>query len=65
MNNTEGRYELNFFAEWEETVLEGRFDTLDEAYDRMDNIGSRRIFYPNCFIYDTEAQDMVAVFYAD
>lgn len=65
MTDTEGRYELNFFAEWEETVLEGRFDTLDEAYDRMNNIGSRWIFYPNCFIYDTEAQEMVAVFFED
>lgn len=65
MTNTDGRYILKYFVEWEDTVLEGRFDTLDEAYDRMNNIGSRHIFYPNCFIYDTEAQEMVAVFFED
>jgi hypothetical protein len=65
MANTEGRYELNFFAEWEDSVLEGRFDSLDDAYDRMNNIGSRWAMYPNCFIFDAEQQEMVAVFFED
>ena len=65
MKNTEGRYELNFFSEWEDTVLEGRFDTVDECYDRLNNIGSKWVLYPNCFIFDTEEQEMVTVFFED
>lgn len=60
MTNSEGRYELNYFLDWEEPKLEGRFDTVDECYDRMNNIGPRWVLYPNCYIYDTEEQEMVA-----
>ena len=33
-----------------DAVHEGDFDSLDLAIDRMDNIGSRWIFYPNAYI---------------
>lgn len=62
MTNSEGRYQLSFFAEWEDSVIEGYFNTVDACYDRINNIGSRWIFYPNVLIFDTEAQETVAVF---
>ncbi len=65
MKNPDGRYELSFFDEPEDSVIEGRFDTLDDAYDRMDNIGSRWIFYPNAMIFDLWDQEPVEIFYAD
>lgn len=38
-------------------VKEGEFETLPEALDRMDNIGSRWIFYPNaCIIQDNMSE---------
>ncbi len=65
MKNPDGRYELSFFSDDGESVIEGQFDTLDEALDRMDNIGSRWIFYPNAMIFDREEQEPVEIFYAD
>jgi hypothetical protein len=40
-------------ALYNEYVKEGEFDTLDSVIDRMYNVGSRWIFYPNaCIIKD-------------
>jgi hypothetical protein len=37
----------------DEYVKEGEFDTLDSVINRMYNVGSRWIFYPNaCIIKD-------------
>ena len=33
-----------------DAVCEGDFDNLDSAIDRLNNIGSRWIFYPNAYI---------------
>lgn len=62
MKNPDGRYELSFFDEPEDRVIEGRFDTLDECYARLDNIGSRWVMYPNVMIYDREEQEPVEIF---
>ena len=46
-------FELQFFYQdgcLEEHVHEGFFDTIEEVYNRIDNIGSRWIFYPNARI---------------
>jgi hypothetical protein len=46
-------FELQFFCRdgcLEEHVTEGYFDKIEEVYDRIDNIGSRWIFYPNARI---------------
>lgn len=45
------------FDDENDFVKEGEFETLPEALDRMNNIGSRWIFYPNaCIIQDNLAQ---------
>lgn len=36
----------------EEYVKEGEFDTLEDAENRLNNIGSRWIFYPNACIME-------------
>jgi hypothetical protein len=38
----------------DEYVKEGEFDTYESAIDRMNNIGSRWIFYPNACIIEGE-----------
>jgi hypothetical protein len=46
-------FELQFFCQdgcIEDHVREGYFDTIEEVYDRINNIGSRWIFYPNARI---------------
>ena len=46
-------FELRFFVvdeTGEESVREGFFDTLEQLYDRLANIGSRWIFYPHARI---------------
>ena len=44
------QFELRFFVidddGKEESVREGFFDTIEEVYHRIDNIGSRWFFYP-------------------
>lgn len=65
MKNPDGRYELKFFADWEDQVLEGRFDSIGECYDRINNIGSRWVMYPNWMIFDTEEQELLELSVCD
>jgi hypothetical protein len=46
-------FELQFFCQdgcLEDHVHEGFFDCVEDVYDRINNIGSRWIFYPNARI---------------
>jgi hypothetical protein len=48
-------------------VREGEFDTKEEAEDRMNNIGSRWIFYPNACIIEElgDKRLLVGIYMAD
>jgi len=62
-------FTLWFFTDEEpndspEYVKEGEFLTLEEAEDRLANIGSRWFFYPHATITDTTGAE-VATYYAE
>ena len=62
-------YTLWFFTDEEpgtdpEYVKEGDFPTIDEAEDRIANIGSRWFFYPHALITD-EGGAEVATYYSE
>jgi hypothetical protein len=45
-------------------VREGEFDTLQDALHRLDNIGSRWVFYPNaCIVQDCDGERSLAGIY--
>ena len=48
-------------------VREGEFNTKEEALDRMNNVGSRWIFYPNaCIIEDLgDKRILIGIYMAD
>jgi hypothetical protein len=51
--NSDKEYELQFYSVNEdgiESVTEGYFSTIKEAEERMNNIGSRWVLYPNARI---------------
>jgi|688.fasta_scaffold1877407_2 hypothetical protein len=54
MIDYDDRFQLRFFCIEEDGstdyVSEGFFETLEQALDRLENIGSRWIFYPNADI---------------
>jgi hypothetical protein len=54
MISYDDRFQLRFFCIDEDGsrdyVSEGFFETLEQALDRLDNIGSRWVFYPNADI---------------
>lgn len=60
-------FDLYFYAFNEadgttEFVKEGTFDSLEDAEDRIENIGSRWIFYPNARIIDCETGEEIKDF---
>jgi len=63
-------YTLHFFTDEHpgdepEFVKEGEFSTLEEARERIDNIGSRWFFYPHALITETATGEEVATYYAE
>lgn len=48
-------------------VREGAFDSLQDALHRLDNIGSRWIFYPNaCIVQDCDGKrSLVGIYMGD
>jgi hypothetical protein len=47
-----------------EYVREGEFDSVEDAEERIENIGSRWFFYPHALISDSEGSE-VATYYAE
>lgn len=62
-------YTLWFFTDEEpgdapEYVREGAFSSLEEAEERIANIGSRWFFYPHALITDENGEE-VSTYYAE
>jgi|688.fasta_scaffold1301225_2 hypothetical protein len=48
-------YKALFMAFDGDSVTEGQFKTIEEAWSYIENIGSRWFFYPFCFVVKNKA----------